>query len=868
MIKALRTFRVRPTLPAELTPLAELAGNLRWSWHSPTRELFRWADADMWEEAGGNPVALLGGLSPARVAQLTRDAAFLAELAEGRAELGRYLSQPRWAQSQRPAPPRVAYFSPEFGITSVMQIYSGGLGVLAGDHLKAASDLGLDLVGVGLLYRGGYFRQHLDAGGWQQENYPDLNPYSLPLHRLERSGAPAAIEVELQGREVSCQVWRAQVGRVPLLLLDTDLPVNAPEDRTVTDKLYGGDTEHRLRQEIVLGIGGVRALDLAVELGEIGGDTSWAPQVFHSNEGHAGFLQFERIRRLVTEAGLSFSEAIETSRAAVLFTTHTPVPAGIDVFPRDLMDRYFTGFAAQCGVDLDRLLAVGQAPGHTGGDRFNMAVMGLRLSGAANGVSQLHGRVSQAMFAPLWPRLAVDEVPIGSVTNGVHAATWVGREMAAVYDRHLPRDWYHNPDAWGRAGEIGDDTLWRARGRARERLVANVRQLVREQSVRRGESESALGWTDDIFDPDALTIGFARRFAEYKRGTLLLTQPERLRALVQSSERPVQFVYAGKAHPRDQTGKELIRQFVRFTLDDPELRTRVVFVEDYDMEIARGLYQGADIWLNNPRRPYEACGTSGEKAVLNGALHCSTLDGWWDEMYDGENGFAIGTAADMSDVAHQDAADAQSLYDLLERTIVPMFYDRAEGRLPRRWLHRVRRSIETLGPRVLAERMVREYATSYYIPLAERAEGLRTDAQRAGRELSAWREHLADAWSQVEIRQVTGDEGVAEIGQRRELSVMVALGKLTSSDVGVELLHGAVRADGGLEGPGVVVLALAGVDGTEATYRGAYDVTASGEYGIAVRVVPAHADLPTWTDTGLVAWADAERLAVAGEQPA
>jgi len=873
--KALRTFRVRPSLPDELRPLTELAANLRWSWHRPVQEIFRWADAELYVEVGGNPVALLGRLAPARLQVLATDAAFLAELAEVHAELQRYLDRPRWAQKQQSTPPPVAYFSPEFGLTSSMQVYSGGLGILAGDHLKAASDLGLDLVGVGLLYRGGYFRQYLDAGGWQQERYPDLNPYSLPLRRLERGGHPVSVEVDLAGRAVQCHVWRAQVGRVPLLLLDTDVPANAPEDRTVTDKLYGGDVEHRLRQEIVLGIGGVRALALASELGELDGAgaesaTRWRPKVFHSNEGHAGFLQLERIHQLVRDQGLGFDEAIESARAAVVFTTHTPVPAGIDVFPRDLMARYFTDFAGSCGVSLDRLLRVGQGEGAHADWPFNMAFMGLRLSAAANGVSQLHGRVSRDMFSTLWPRIPVDEVPITSVTNGVHAATWVGREMAAVYDRHLPPDWYHNPDAWTRVREIGDDALWRARARSRERMVQKIRALVRGQAERRGESPSSLGWTDEVLDSEALTIGFARRFAEYKRGTLLLRQPERLRDLVLSFERPVQFVFAGKAHPRDDTGKALIRQLVRFALDDPELRTRIVFVEDYDMQTARALYAGADIWLNNPRRPYEACGTSGEKAVLNGALHCSTLDGWWDEMYDGENGFAIGSAAESNDVNQQDAADAQSLFDLLEHTIVPMFYDRLEGPLPRRWLARVRQSLVTLGPRVLAERMVREYAEVLYTPVAARAARLEADGHARARDLAAWRRTLAERWQEVSVREVIGDEGAAEIGERREVRVVIELGRhLTPDDVAVELVHGAVRADGVIsDGQGLVLDLATDAQAPTApryTYRGAFDVRVSGEYGLAVRVVPRHDDLRSWADTGCVTWADPDLVTVPGE---
>lgn len=866
MIKALHTFRVRPSLPAELQPLSDLALNLRWAWHPPTRALFRWADPDTWEEVGQNPVALLGRLAPERMAALLEDAAFTDELAAVHGDLRRYLDSFRWAQRQAQRPPRIAYFSPEFGLTHTMQTYSGGLGVLAGDHLKAASDLGLHLTGVGLLYRQGYFRQYLDADGWQQERYPDLNPYGLPLQRLDIEQGPALVEVAFADRVVACQIWRGQVGRIPLLLLDTDLPQNAPEDRTVTDKLYGGDAEHRLRQEIVLGIGGIRALDVARGLRAVGRP----PEVFHSNEGHAGFFQLERIRRLVVEDGLSFDEAIASARAAVVFTTHTPVPAGIDVFPRSLMERYFEGLAHECGVPMDRLMAIGQPDGADPQSAFNMAVMGLRLSACANGVSKLHGRVSRVMFSGLWPGIEASEVPITSVTNGVHAATWVGPEIAGVYNRYLPPDWPHNPAAWSRVAEIGDEVLWRARGRARERMIQHIRACIRAQRERHGEPASSLAWTDEIFDPDALTVGVARRFAEYKRGTLLLRQPERLRALLESTERPVQFVFAGKAHPRDDLGKKLIRDLVHYS-SDPQIRGRIAFVEDYDIELARVLYQGCDLWLNNPRRPYEACGTSGQKAVLNGALHCSTLDGWWDEMYDGENGFAIGGVDEHADPGQQDAADAQVLFDLLERTVIPMFYSRAEGPLPRRWLGRVRRSIATLGPRVLATRMVVEYANVLYSPVAERARRLTADGNQRARALAAWRAQLAAYWSGVRVLEVADDGGVAEIGERRELGVTVRLGALTPDDVRVELLHGAVRADGLIPSPHVETLTLDGEappeepsDGGVYRYRVSFDLAVSGEYGLTLRIVPHHDDLMSWADTGLVTWADEAALIADG----
>jgi starch phosphorylase len=855
-IKALRTFRVHPSLPEELLPLNELASNLRWSWDRRTTELFRWVDPDAWEQVGANPVALLGRLSPERAAALVDDGAFMVELAEAHADLRRYLDRKRWAQKTDPPPPRIAYFSPEFGITHVVQTYSGGLGVLAGDHLKAASDLGLDLVGVGLLYRHGYFRQFLDADGWQGERYPDLNPLNLPLARVEVDGAAVTVQVMLGERQVDMQIWRAQVGRVPLLLLDTDLPTNAPEDRVVTDKLYGGDVEHRLRQEIVLGIGGMRALAAVRAAGDLGKDWQKAgADIFHSNEGHAGFLQLERIRRLMADEGMNLGDAVECARAAVLFTTHTPVPAGIDVFPYDLMSRYFTRFAQDCGITLDELMTLGQQTPEGSHGSFNMAVMGLRLSATANGVSRLHGRVSRKMFSGLWAGMPSDEVPITSVTNGVHAKTWVGPEMFAIYDRHLAPDWHRNPEAWRRVPEIGDDVLWRARSRARERLVQRIRASARASRERRGESPGALAWTDEIFDPDALTIGFARRFAEYKRGNLLLRQPDRLRTMLLSTDRPVQFVFAGKAHPRDELGKDIIRQLVHFSAD-PEIRTRFIFVEDYDMDLAQYLYQGVDVWLNNPRRPHEACGTSGEKAVLNGALHCSTMDGWWDEMFDGENGFAIGAAEDNPDTLQQDTADAHALFELLEQSLIPTFYERTEGPLPRRWIARVRRSLQTLGPRVLATRMVQEYAEDLYIPLSERAARLNAHGHKRALALSQWRAKVTGAWPGVAVRGVTGDEGLAQVGEEREVRALVDLGSLSPTDVSVELVHGAVRSDGVIDDRQVQPLKHEGSEDSHELFSGRFTADLSGEYGFAVRVVPANDDLLTWADTGLVSWAE------------
>ncbi|HEX9969611.1 MAG TPA: alpha-glucan family phosphorylase, partial [Acidimicrobiales bacterium] len=662
-MKALRSFTVRAKLPEALAPLHELAMNLRWSWDGRTRDLFRWVDPGTWEVTGHDPVRLLGMVGRERLEQLADDPAFMSFLGEVHDDLRRYLNQALWFQSKGKGPLRsVAYFSPEFGIAEALPQYSGGLGVLAGDHLKAASSLGVPLVGIGLLYRQGYFRQQLNADGWQQERYPTLDPHAMALTLVEG----ARLEVELAGVPLAAQVWRADVGRVRLYLLDADIDENSDEGRLVTDRLYGGATEHRIRQEILLGMGGVRALDVVGE----------ATQVFHTNEGHAGFLGLERIRRLILEEGLSFTEAVEAVRAGTIFTTHTPVPAGIDRFPRELMERYFKGWADECGVPFADLMALGHFPGEPVDAPFNMAVMGLRLAGMANGVSKLHGEVSRHMFHALWPGVPAEEAPITSVTNGVHAYTWVSPEMDDLLTRHVLPSWSEAvPSAWARLENARDDELWRVREQGRERLVSFVRTRLKQALVARGASESDASWADEVLDPRALTIGFARRFASYKRATLLLSQPERLHALLLSPERPVQLVFAGKAHPADDIGKEMIRQIVQFSRD-PAIRHRFVFVEDYDIEVARTLYQGCDVWLNNPRRPQEACGTSGEKAALNGGLNCSILDGWWDEMFDGRNGWAISSAETYEDLERRDAVEADSLYEILERQVVPLYYER------------------------------------------------------------------------------------------------------------------------------------------------------------------------------------------------
>jgi starch phosphorylase len=789
---------------------------------------------------------LLGLVPRHRLEALAADPGFMRFLDEVHDELQGYLDRPRWFQAREGTTQlrSVAYFSPEFGIAEALPQYSGGLGVLAGDHLKASSDLGVPLVGVGLFYRHGYFRQSLSFDGWQQERYPDLDPYAMALTRCD----DVRITVDLGGTPLAAQVWRADVGRVPLYLLDADVDENPDDVRSVTDRLYGGDTEHRIRQEILLGVGGVRALEA------LGIDA----QVFHTNEGHAGFLGLERIRRAIVDWGLTFNEAIEAVRSASIFTTHTPVPAGIDRFPRELMAKYFGRWASECGVTLDQLMALGHRISDPPEERFNMAVMGLRLAGRSNAVSKLHGAVSRDMFSDLWPDVPADEAPIMSLTNGVHAGTWVSPEMSDLLSRYVLPEWSEaGSDRWDRIEDAGDDEVWRAREQGRERLVAFVRRRLRESALARGLSSSDVTWTDEVLDPKALTVCFARRFATYKRATLLLSQPERLHALLTSGDRPVQLVFAGKAHPADDNGKEMIRQIVAFAAD-LGIRHRFAFVEDYDIAVARAFYAGADVWLNNPRRPQEACGTSGMKAALNGGLNCSILDGWWDELFNGENGWAISSAERLDDLTKRDEVEANSLFQLLEHQIVPHFYERWEGPVPRRWVRRIKASLRSLGPQVSAARMVRDYVELLYEPTAAQAERLCSDGCKPACELAAWKERVAGAWHGVHVDTVDTSSAVADLGAGRVVEAVVALGELDTSDVVVQLVHGPVGQNDEIDRTATQIVHMAPVGGEaneHSRYRGEFTCEQAGRYGFTVRVVPSHPDLVSSAELGRMAWA-------------
>ncbi|WP_349238383.1 alpha-glucan family phosphorylase [Nocardioides sp. InS609-2] len=850
---------MRPVLPEPLTALGVLAGNLRWSWHPESQDVFRAVDAKVWEDVNHDPVRLLGAVGRERLDELAGDEAFLQTLGAAQADLDQYLTGERWyaRKAGADAPRSIAYFSPEYGITAVLPQYSGGLGILAGDHLKAASDLGIPVVGVGLLYRHGYFKQSLSREGWQQETYPVLDPDELPLTLLrEADGSRATISISLpDGPDLLAKIFVVNVGRVPLLLLDSDIEENSQHYRDVTDRLYGGNSEHRLRQELLLGVGGVRALRAFSRI--TGAPT---PEVFHTNEGHAGFLGIERIRELtVADDGprLDFDTALEVSRAGTVFTTHTPVPAGIDRFPRELIEQYFGGGSSPTpGVPADRVLRLG-AEDYDGGDAavFNMAVMGFRLAQRANGVSKLHGVVSRGMFNGLWPAFDEAEVPISSITNGVHGPTWIAREIFDLArSRGADVDGDDTDSLWPLVDEFGGRELWDLKRTLRARLVEDARGRMRRSSIKRGSAPAELGWVDSALDADVLTIGFARRVPSYKRLTLMLRDPARLKMLLLDPERPIQLVIAGKAHPADDGGKKLIQEIVKFA-DDPEIRHRIAFLPNYDIAMALPLYPGCDVWLNNPLRPYEACGTSGMKAALNGGLNLSILDGWWDEWYDGQNGWAIPSADGVDDQDRRDDLEANALYDLIENEVAPRFYDVDNEGVPTRWLEMVRHTLKSLGPKVLATRQVRDYVRDLYSPAAHTSRALNSNYDGA-RELAAWKQGVRQAWPSVHVEHVesAGVDDSPEVGANLTVRAFVALGSLSPDDVEVQVVHGRTTGDDELADSTVSVMhVVESYDGNRHRFDADVSLARSGSFGYTVRVVPRNDALASVAELGLVA---------------
>jgi starch phosphorylase len=864
LVKVIQTFVVIPSLPAPLEGLRELAYNLRWTWSHKTIDLFRRLDNDLWESSGHNPVLLLGRIGQGRLQRAAADEAFLAHLHRVKQEFDAYMrSEGTWFTRQHGTPraPLAAYFSAEFGITESLSIFAGGLGILAGDHLKSASDLGVPLVGVGLLYQQASFKQTLTSGGWQQEIYEDNDFANLLLLQEKHADQTSlTVAVPMAGHDVYAQVWRAQVGRVSLYLLDTNIPQNQlAEDRAITARLYGGDSETRLRQELILGVGGYRAL---AELGIL-------PGVFHMNEGHSAFLALERVRQLMEQQKLSFRESAEQASAGLIFTTHTPVEAGHDYFSSALMGSYLQDYSRSFGLSWQEFLALGRRDSSNDNEEFCMTALALRLASFSNAVSKLHGEVSRRMWEDLWPGVPTAETPISHVTNGVHFPSWVSGEMHYLYDRYLGPKWREEPadrDVWRNVENIPAEELWRNHERRRERLVAFARTRLRKQLKQRGACSTESAACEDVLDSRVLTIGFARRFATYKRANLFLQDTDRLARILTNAQHPVQIIMAGKAHPQDEQGKEVIRRIVD-VIQKKGLRTRIAFLEDYDMNVARYLVQGADIWLNTPLRPMEACGTSGMKAAANGVLNVSTLDGWWDEAWAPDlpearlaPGWAIGGREHFESREYQNQNEAQAFYDLLEQDLVPAFYDRKADGLPRRWLARMQAAIAGLCPVYNSHRMVREYVENYYLAAHQRHSQLAAQGAANAKEFSAWKDRVRACWPRIKVESVdTAGDSEVSVGSAIRSRAKIRLGALSPEDVAVELYAGRLDTEENITGGLIRLMEAVAQEGDLHVFETAFEPCAeSGRYGYTVRVKPFHRGSESMLIPGCITWAGDE----------
>jgi starch phosphorylase len=849
-MKPIAVYTVAATLPARISALRELAYNFWWCWNLDAQDLFERIDKVLWEEVHHNPVALLNQVGTVRLEALASQPDFVSFLENVYARFQNYMHSNSWFDSAagNPNSGQIAYFSLEYGINESFPNYSGGLGVLAGDHLKSASDLGIPLIGVGLLYQMGYFRQHITQSGWQSESLFENEFYSMPLVLMRNdAGEPLVVEINLPLGIAYANIWRAMIGRTPLYLLDTNIPQNAaiPEYRDISDQLYGGNTETRIQQEILLGIGGIRALRML----------GINPSAIHINEGHAAFATLERTRFLMQDMGMDFHTAMELTHAGMIFTTHTPVPAGNEVFSQSLIDKYFGGYWQRLGLNREEFLALGQASGQA--DLFSMTVLALRMSSHRNGVSKLHGAVARRMWQGIWSSFPEEEVPITSITNGVHTATWVAGGMAELYDRYLSPVWRtetHDHTLWQRIDNIPNEELWRVHQRYRERLVLFARgyQLNKQKGSLSAQQKSRI---NQFLNPDALTIGFARRFATYKRATLLFSDMSRLKKLLTNPLRPVQMIIAGKAHPHDNAGKELIQSIIH-SVREYGLEDHVVFLEDYSMAVARTMVKGCDIWLNTPRRPLEASGTSGMKASLNGCLHVSVLDGWWDEAYNRENGFAIGAGLEYQDPAEQDIIEAAALYELLENEIIPLFYERNRLGVPQGWVARMKAAISTITPEFSTARMVREYTRKFYIPALRKFTELNSNGAWQARELKEWKRRVLYNWNSIQIQNVqVEDYQHVQVGGVIRVGADIILGNLNPHDIIVEAYYGKLGADGAIRNALHTRLSLIYTADGKARYEGSYHCSEGGLQGCTVRVLPSNEMINDPADLGLCTWA-------------
>ncbi|GJQ63252.1 MAG: alpha-glucan phosphorylase [Melioribacteraceae bacterium] len=853
MVNFIGTFSVIPSLPKKLETLREIAYNLYWTWNHDARELFRRMDGQLWEDTNHNPVLLLGRISQDRLGELENDYGFISHLNRVYVQLNVYLQEKTWYSKKYGdnQETNIAYFSAEFGLTECLQIYSGGLGILSGDHVKSASDLGLPFVAVGLCYKEGYFQQYLASDGWQQEKYTLTDFYNQPMELVtDDTGRPIKITLDFPGRVVFVQVWRILVGRVTLYLLDTNVAENSDGDKKITRALYGGNMETRIQQEILLGIGGIRALHaLGIK-----------PKVCHMNEGHSAFLGLERIRYLMQYEKLSYEEAKTINFYSNIFTTHTPVPAGIDVFSNDLVEKYFGKYyREELKISDTEFYKLGTIIRDEEPANFNMAHLAMNTAGFVNGVSKLHGEVSKKLWVDGFKNIPFDEIPIDYVTNGIHTHSHISNEMQDLLLRYLGDKIIQDPSdirAWSRIDEIPDEELWRTHERRRERLVAFARRRLRNQIENRGGSPSDIEAAKEVLNASALTIGFARRFATYKRANLIFKDLERLVDLMMNPEMPLQLIIAGKAHPRDEEGKKLIQEIYSIAQEE-NMRKRIVFLENYDMNIARYMVEGCDVWLNNPRRPLEASGTSGMKIIANGGLNFSVLDGWWDEGYDRYAGWRIGSGEEYEDSDYQDEIEARQIYETLEKEIIPRFYQRGEDKLPRGWIEMMKASMIKLGPEFNTNRMVQEYTDKFYIPSYSKRKYLSLDNYKDGKELALWKIKIFKNWSEIKFLDIASETKQSEVKVGAEFSIKakLRLGGLSPEDVDVQIYYGKADDKNKAHSNEFITMELQGKTADIFDYIGVIDCEKTGNFGFTLRVLPKHEMMINPFEMGLIAWA-------------
>lgn len=847
-------YMVSPSLPKELEPLLEITKNFWWCWNQKAVNLLRTIDIDNYDEKDHNPIRILGESSQECFYNMLHDDAAMMNLAEVYDEFKTYMNQETWYasldDSQKTENEKIAYFSFEYGLHESLPNYSGGLGILSGDHLKSASDLGLPFIAVGLLYRKGYFRQYLNADGWQQEYDIENDFFNLALEKvLDSNGETMKVDVDLPGRKVYAQIWKANVGRIQLYYLDANIEENSVEDRDITAQLYGGNLETRIQQEILLGIGGIKALKkLGIK-----------PTIYHMNEGHSAFLSLERIRQLMIDDKLDRKTAREVVFSSNVFTTHTPVPVGNDVFPIEMMQKYFVDYIKQIDMSMEEFLKLGKIDPNNQKEDFCMTVLALNLSAENNGVSELHGHVSREMWKDIWKGVPAKELPIDSITNGIHTLSWISFDMQNLLDRYLGPRWRTKPleyGIWERVQKIPDAELWRTHERRKERLIDFCRERLKAQIINRGFTKNEINHAEQILTPEALTIGFARRFATYKRGTLLFRDIERLKKIISNPHRPVQIIFAGKAHPHDNGGKELIKNIAEICRRE-EFRDHIVFLEDYDINVARYMVQGVDVWLNNPRRPLEASGTSGMKVPPNGGLNFSILDGWWDEAYDGQNGWAIGNREEYTDLEYQDEVESNALYNVLENEIIPLYYERGRDDIPRQWVTAMKWSMQTVCPQFSTNRMVADYFNKFYTNASRRYINMTSDDFKKSKELKSWKDNIYSKWSKVSFENTMSEmpSRNLQVGSKFEVKTIVNLGNIAPDSVRVELYHGKLSMKDEITEPTIVEMKHSSDLGNgRHSFIGSLECVNTGQSGYAIRMYPYHKDLGYKFDMKMIIW--------------